>query len=89
MTIVLYSWMVLHFCYFFSYPSLLELHYGERLRKSQTTREWAREAGLLIREAECRIDMELFLNEYPQWELGAPHQSLILHEMFLHAAEWG
>ena len=72
MTIVLYSCMVLHFCYLFSYPSFLELHYGGRLRKSQTTREQDREAGLLIREAECRIDTELFLNEYPQWEWGHP-----------------
>ena len=59
--------MVLHFCYLFSYPILLELHYEGRLRKSQTTREQARESGLLIREAEHRIDAELFLNEYPLW----------------------
>ena len=45
--------------------------------------------GLLVREAEQMIDAELFLNEYPRWELGAPHWSIILHEMFLHAAEWG
>ena len=89
MTIVLYLWMVLHFCYLFSYPSLLELHYGGRLRKSKTIREQAREAGLSIREAEHRIDVELFLDEYIQWELGAPHQSIILHEMFLHAAKQG
>ena len=58
--------MVLYFCYLFSYLSLLEVHHGGRLRKSQTAREWAREAGLSMREAECRIDTELFLNEYPQ-----------------------
>ena len=81
--------MVLHFCCLFSYPSLLELHYGGRLRKSQTTREQAREMGLLVTEAEWRIDTELFLNEYPRWELGAPHQSIILHKMFLHAANQG
>ena len=89
MTIVSYLWMVLYFCYLFSYPSLLELHYGGRLRKSQTTREQVREAGLSIREAECRIDTELFLNEYTWWELGTPHRSIILYEMFLHAAKWG
>ena len=38
---------------------------------------------------ECRIDVELFLDEYPRWELRAPHWSVILHEMFLDAAEWG
>ena len=57
------------------------------MRKSQTTREWAREVGLSIRETEQRTDAELFLDEYPRWELGAPYQSVILHEMFLHAAE--
>ena len=87
MSVVLYLWMVLYFCCLLSYPSLLELHYGGRMRKFQTTREWAREMGLSIREAEQRIDTELFLDEYPRWELGALHQSVILHEMFLHAAE--
>ena len=79
--------MVLYFCCFFSYPSLLELHYGGRMSKSQTAREQAREVGLLVSEAGCRIDAELFLDEYPRWELGAPHQSIILYEMFLHAAK--
>ena len=45
--------------------------------------------GTLVREAECRIDVELFLDEYLRWELGTPHWSVILHEMFLHAAEPG
>ena len=57
------------------------------MRRSQTTREQAREVGLSIREAEWRIDAELFLDEYPRWELGASHQSVILHEMFLHTAK--
>ena len=89
MVIVSSSWMVLCFYCFFSYPSLLKLHYGGRLKKSQTTRECTRETGLLVRETEWRIDAELFLNEHPRWELGAPHQSIILLEMFLHTAEWG
>ena len=45
--------------------------------------------GISVREAEHRIDIGLFLNQYPRWELGAPHQSVILHEMFLHTAEQG
>ena len=80
MSVVLYLWMVLYFHCLFSYPSLLELHYGRRMRKSQTTREQAR-------EAEQRTGAELFLDEYPRRELGAPHQSIILHEMFLHTTE--
>ena len=59
------------------------------MNKSQTTREWDIEVGLSFREAEQRLDAELFLNEYPRWELGAPHLSVILHEMFLHAAKQG
>ena len=36
------------------------------------------------------MDVGLFLVEYPWWELGTPHQSVILHEMFLYTAkrEW-
>ena len=82
-------WVVLCLYYLFSYPDLLELHYGERVKKSQIAKERARETGLSVREAEWRIDAELFLNKYPRWELGAPHWSVILHKMFLHAAEWG
>ena len=43
--------------------------------------------GLSIREVERVIESEMFLDKYPQWELGTPHQTVILHEMFLHAAE--
>ena len=32
------------------------------------------------------VDSELFLDEYPQWGLGTPHKSVVLQEMFLHAA---
>ena len=57
------------------------------MNKPQTAREQAIEVGLSFRDAEQRLDAELFLKEYPRWELGAPHWSVILHEMFLHAAE--
>ena len=85
--------MVLH-CYgrsyfyycLFSHSSLLELQYGGMIQKFQATREQAREMEILMREMEQRIDAELFLNEYPRWGLGAPHWSVILHEMFLHTA---
>ena len=45
--------------------------------------------GISVREAECQIDIGLLLVKYPRWELGAPHQSVNLHKMFLHAAERG
>ena len=83
-----YGWSYFYYC-LFSYSSLLELQYGGRIWMSQATREWAREMGILVREAEQRIDAELFLDEYPRWELGAPHWWVILHKMFLHTAEQG
>ena len=88
-SIVLYLWIVSYFCCLFSYHSLLELHYGGRMNKSQTAREQAIEVGLLVREAKQRLDAELFLDEYPRWELGADHWSIILHGIFLHATKWG
>ena len=51
--------------------------------------ERAGETGISIQESERQVDLELFLDEYPQWGLGTPHQSVVLHEMFLHTAEWG
>ena len=44
-----------------------------------------RGTGISVRETECQIDIGLFLDEYPQWELGTLHWSVILHEMCLHA----
>ena len=57
------------------------------MHKSQTAREQAIEVGLLFREAEQRLDAKLSLNKYPRWEIEAPHQPVIIHEMFLHATE--
>ena len=75
--------------YHFSYHLLLELHYGDKLHKSQSTREQVREAGVSIREAEQQLDAKLFLDKYPRWGIEGPHQSIILHNMLLHAAEQG
>ena len=57
--------------------------------RSRVAQEQAKEMGTSVREAECQIDVRLFLDEYPRWELGTPHQSVILHEIFLHAADRG
>ena len=48
-----------------------------------------KEGGLSIREAEYHLDAELFLDEYPQWEVGGLHQPIILQRMFIHATESG
>ena len=57
------------------------------MEKSHVTCHWAEEEGLSIREAERVIESEMFLDEYPRWELQTPHRTVILHKMFLHAAE--
>ena len=49
--------------------------------------DWAEEDDISIREVEHQIDIGLFLDEYPRWELGTPHRAIILHKMFLHAAD--
>ena len=88
-------WMVFHCCRwsvfycFFSYLTVLELHYEGRVWRSWVAQEQAKEMGTSVIESEHRIDVELFLNKYPQWELGTPHWSVILHMMFLHAVERG
>ena len=35
------------------------------------------------------VETDLFLDEYPWWNIGSPHWSVILHEMFLHVASQG
>ena len=72
-----------------SYSALLTLRYGNRMEKSQVACHWVEEEWLSIREAERVVESEMFLDEYPRWELRTPHQTVILHEMFLHAAEQG
>ena len=74
---------------FLSYLALLMLNYGDRMEKSQMAHHQAEEEGLSFREAERVVELELFLNEYSQWGIGTPHQSVILHEMFLHAKARG
>ena len=75
--------------YLLSYSTLLELHYGGHMWRSQVAQERAREMGISIWESERQVDVELFLDKYPWWGLGTPHWSVLLHEMFLHATEWG
>ena len=72
-----------------SYSALLTLSYGNRMEKSWMAHCQVEEEGLSFREAERVMESELFLDEYPRWGLGTPHQSVILHEMFLHAKVWG
>ena len=78
-----------HLHYIFSYTTLLSLRYGERAQRTREARDFAEENNTSICEAECLIDIGLFLDEYPRWEMGTPHRAIILHEMFLHATDRG
>ena len=40
-----------------------------------------------LREMECYMDVEMFLDGYAGWEVGSPHCPVILHEMFQHATD--
>ena len=78
-----------YYYYLPSYLTLLELHYKNCIQRSQVAQERARETGISIQELERQVDLELFLDEYHWWGLATLHQSVVLHEMFLHAVEQG
>ena len=59
------------------------------MEKSHVAHCRVEEEGLSIKEAERVVKSEMFLDEYPRWELSTPHWTVILHEMFLHAVEQG
>ena len=69
--------------------TLLLLRYGDRARRTCMAQDFAEENNTSIWEAKCLIDIRLFLDEYPRWELGTPHRAIILHEMFLNAMDRG
>ena len=58
--------------YLSSYSTLLELHYGNHMQRSQLAWERAGETGISIWELERQVDLELFLDEYLQLGLGTP-----------------
>ena len=55
-----------HLHYIFSYMTLLSLRYGDRVQRTQVAPEFSEENNTSIREAECQIDIGLFLDEYPR-----------------------
>ena len=62
------------------------LTYGGRVEKTWEDYHMAEQEGLSFREAEQVVETNLFLDEYPWWNIGSPHQSVILQDMFLHTA---
>ena len=43
------------------YHRLLKLRYGNKHNKSLAAKEWANTEGLSVREMECHMDVEMFL----------------------------
>ena len=72
-----------------SYHVLLELQYQDKWHKSLAVKEQAKKEGLSICEVECHLDAELFLDEYPQWDVRGLHHMFILQRMFVHTTESG
>ena len=60
-----------------------------QVANSFTAKEWAKEGGQSVQEAENCLDAELFLDEYPQWDVGCLHHPIILQSMFMHATKEG
>ena len=58
---------------FSSYTTLLILTYGGRMEKTWEACCRAEQEGLSFREAKRVVEMELFLDEYPCWNMGSPH----------------
>ena len=55
----------------FSYLALLALIYGDRMEKTREACRMAEQTGLSYREAKWVMESDLFLDEYPRWDLGS------------------
>ena len=53
--------------------ALLMLNYGGRMEKTREAHHVVEQEGLSYREAEQVVESNLFLDKYPQWNLGSPH----------------
>ena len=45
----------------------------DKHNKSLTAKDWASAEGLSVREMECHMNVEMFLDGYVGWEVGSPH----------------
>ena len=82
--------MTIHLFYLlYSYHELKVAKYGCKREKSQEAKWRSAEEWKPMREMERAVDVDLFLEAQEQWAKDSPHQLIILHEMFLHAAYEG
>ena len=66
---------------------MLELTYGGKRNKSLAAKGQANTEGLSVREMECHMDVEMFLEGHAGWEVDSPHCPIILHKIFQHTVE--
>ena len=63
---------------FSSYMTLLILKYGSRMELTQEACLRVEQEGISFREAQRIVESDLFLDEYPRWDLGTLHWPVIL-----------
>ena len=73
----------------YSYRELMVAKYGCKREKSGEAKWRSTEEQKPVWEMERAEDVDLFLEAQEPWAKDSPHQLIILHEMFLHAAYEG
>ena len=82
--------MTIHLFYLlYSYHELMVAKYGCKREKSWEAKWRSAAEQKPVQEMERAVDVDLFLEAQEQWAKDSPHQLIILHEMFLHAAYEG
>ena len=82
--------MTIHLFYLlYSYQELMVAKYGCKREKSREAKWRSAEEHKPVQEMERAVGVDLFLEAQEQWAKDSPHQLIILHEMFLHAAYEG
>ena len=77
------------YCCCFSYHTLLDLCYQHWAEKTTAAKKLWAEKGISVREAEWRLDANIFLDEIPRWEPSEPHHPYLYQRMFAHAEATG
>ena len=84
----LFAMTIYLFYLLYSYHELMVAKYGCK-KKSREAKRRSAEEWKPVWEIMRAVDVDLFLEAQEQWAKDSPHQLIILHEMFLHAAYKG
>ena len=69
-----------------SYHRLMVARYHSKQERFQVAKWQSPQEQRPVRELEWPMDVDLFLEIQNKWAENSPHQLVILHEMFWHAA---